>query len=513
MLYRLENPDALWGLIPLFLLVLRMLWKWKKEPYAFSWRRFSTIITALFFCLIGLSRPQLGTRASSEISTKSNLFIALDISQSMLATDITPSRMGFAINFSQKLLEKAGDVRVALYPFSTEGFLMMPLSSDLFAATDLLNSIHPSITTGQGSNLTNALTGLFETIKKSERITKEKGGDWAPTSVLFISDGESHHPLDKSILDKFRQNKIPIYTVVTGSGTAVPIPQENHFGGSIGLRDPSSREPILTKADPKTMLEIAKLTNGDFFEARFSEVFKVVEKLKRSLSLGKLESTFKLERDFYPYCFFIALVLFSFELLFGRWEYALRSLLICGLLLSSQARADEPQELDPYEKYNEGVKHLKNNNYNKAIESFVDSGYGAQDLTLKKKALFNLGNSFLEGGDPAQALLAYQQARDIQTKDKAFNDETDKKISENMVLASKQEKMQQQSNQSNPQEGEGEGNQGEDAKAPKQFQGEPLSEGEKKKLYDAIADEERQTLSRLRREQNRKSQHPNEKPW
>ncbi len=514
MLFRLENTSALWGLFLLAILALRMLWKWKKEPYTFSWRRFALGVGGLFFCILGLARPQIGTRNSVEISAKSNLFIALDVSQSMLATDITPSRLGFAVNFSQKLLEKAGDVKVALYPFTTDGFLMMPLSSDVYAAIDLLNSLHPSITTGQGSNLTASLQSLFESIQKAERLTKEKGGDWSPTSVLFISDGESHHPLDKKVLEQFKSHKIPIYTVVTGTPTPVQIPMENRFGGTTGLRDPSSRAPIMTKASPENMLEIARLSGGDFFEARFSEIHKVVEKIKRSLNLGKLESSFKLEKDFYPFCFLVALLFFSVELFFGRWEYALKAFIFLLVFSQTPVFADDTTEADPYLKFNEGVKHLKGSNFNKAIEAFVDSGYAAQDSTLKKKALYNLGNAFLASGDPSQALIAYQQARDTLVPDKPFEDDTNRKISENMVLASKKEKQQQQDQQSQSKDGEGEGKKNnEDSKGPKQFKGEPLSEGEKKKVYEAIADEERQTLSRLRKNQNKKTSNPDEKPW
>lgn len=514
MLYRFENPQFLYAFLPLLILTARMWWKKKKEPYAFSMRRFVFLQTAFVFCILGLMRPQMGTRSSNEISSRSNLFIALDVSQSMLANDITPSRMGFAVNFAQKLLQKAGDLRVAIYPFTTDGYLMMPLSTDLYAAADLLNSLHPSMTTGQGSNLSVSLVTLLETIKKAELSTKAKDGEWAPTAVLFLSDGESHHPLDESILKGFRQNKIPIHAVVTGTAKPVQIPDENKFSGQIGLRDPSSNTPILTKASPENMMKIAKLTGGDFFESRFSEVDRVSEKLKRSLSLGKIESSFKLEKDFYPVCFLIVLLLLSAELLFGRWEYALKLLPLFFLLVPHTVNAEENLTVDAYDKYNEGVKFLTGKNFNKAIEAFVDSGYAAQDQVLKKKALYNLGNAFLESGDPTQAILAYQQARDVGTKDKAFDADTNKKISENMVLASKQEQMQQQS-QSQPKEGEGEGDpkEGQDSNGPKQFQGDPLSEGEKKKLYEAVADEERQTLSRLRREQNRKASNPSEKPW
>lgn len=515
MLYRFENPGFLYAFFPLLVLTARMLWKRQKEPFAFSMRRFVFLQVAFVFCILGLMRPQMGTRASNEISSRSNLFIALDVSQSMLANDITPSRMGFSVNFAQKLLQKAGDLRVAIFPFTTDGYLMMPLSTDLFAASDLLNSLHPSMTTGQGSNLTVSLTTLLETIKKAELSTKEKGGEWAPTAVLFLSDGESHYPLQEDILKNFRQNKIPIHTVVTGGVNAVQIPDENRFGGQIGLRDPSSNAPILTKASPENMLKIAKLTGGDFFESRFSEVDRLAERLKRSLSLGKIESTFKLERDFYPICFLIVITLLSLELLFGRWEYVLKLIPLFFLLTPAFLQADETPTLDAYDKYNEGVKLLTTKNFNKAIEAFVDSGYAAQDQVLKKKALYNLGNAFLESGDPTQALLAYQQARDVGTKDAAFDAETNKKISENMVLASKQEEMQQQMQAQNPKDGEGDGDpkDSQDSKGPKQFQGDPLSEGEKKKLYEAVADEERQTLSRLRREQNRKASNPNEKPW
>ena len=65
MLYRFENPGFLYAFFPLLILTIRMLWKKKKEPYGLSMRRFVFLQTAFIFCIFGLMRPQMGTRASN----------------------------------------------------------------------------------------------------------------------------------------------------------------------------------------------------------------------------------------------------------------------------------------------------------------------------------------------------------------------------------------------------------------------------------------------------------------
>jgi hypothetical protein len=118
-------------------------------------------------------------------------------------------------------------------------------------------------------------------------------------------------------------------------------------------------------------------------------------------------------------------------------------------------------------------------------------------------------------GDPAQALSAYQQARDVRSGNKKFDEEANRRISDNIALATKleQERREQMRRQ---QQGQGEGDkQPEDRQGPEtDYEGQRFSEDEKKKLFELMAAEERNILQRTMEERNgRTPPSPNAKPW
>ena len=516
--FRLENPHALLGLILILPYLWRCLWKRKYLSDSFHWRRTICNTLILLFCFLGLSRPQGGESITTQVSERSNLFIAIDISQSMLAQDTLPSRMKFATDFSQKLIDQLTQVKIALYPFALNGYIQMPLSSDLQAAKDLLASMSPSMATGQGTELGATLMNLLEQIQKSEKISKTRGGDWVRPQILLISDGESHVPVEDTVAYAFKNASIPIFSIAVGKQKPVPIPLENKFGGTSFQKDPQGKT-VLTEAHPDILKRISQITGGDFYTDSFQEIPKIVSRLNQSLQIGKLSTGFKLTREFYPLCFLFSFFLLLIEFLTSRWEFAIRALILI-LITSGNLRADEPMENEAaaIQHYNTGVDAYQTQNLKEAATEFEKSVFTSLDPSVRKKALFNLGNVYLKMGEFDQALQAYQQSYDTKTSEQPFDQETNQKISDNLALLQRLKKMQQnqKSNTPKPGSGENEGDkkgQGDDPKGPKKFEDEGLSDRMKQKVLDLISEEERDTLKRLADDKNKKSQNRILKPW
>lgn len=516
--YRIENFWALGGLSFLLIYLGRCFWKRIHLSDCFLWRRTLLNSFALLFCILGLSRPQGGESVTTQVSEQANLFIAMDISQSMGAKDTKPSRMQFAIDFTSRLMDQLTQVKVALYPFTVSGYMMMPLSSDLQAAKDLLGSMSPSIATGQGTDLGTTLLDLLKQIKKSEAVAKARGTTWVTPQILLISDGESHVPVPDSVPLSFRSAQVPIFTVCVGEKTAAPIPLDSRFSGTQFLRDESGRT-ALTAASPETLAKIAQLSGGSAYRDSFEEIPKLAARLKQSLTIGKLSTNFKLTREFYPICFLIAFLLLFCELLLSRWEFAIRLVWI-PLLFGVRLFGSEPMdnEAQAIEFYNSGVQAYEKNDLKTAATELEKSVLTSLDPAVRKRALFNLGNTYLKLGEMEQAVQAYQQSHDTQIPNKDLNKETNQKISDNLALLERiREKIAQKKSQDRRKgEGQGEGNQegqGQDPKGPQKFNDEGLSEQTKKKVLDHISEEERQILKRLAEERARKSRSQNLKPW
>jgi Ca-activated chloride channel family protein len=518
-----EYPLAFWGLLPVFVFLGLMIFNWYRYPASFSWRRFMLLGGTLFSCVIGLARPQLGRTDTETQSARSNIIFAIDVSKSMLAEDIGPSRLGFATAFAKKLLEQLSGVKVSLFPFAVDGFIQMPLTNDLSVIVDMLQSESPSITTSQGSDLSNSLELLFQGIAKMELASTTKGIDWFPTQVVLFSDGESHYPIKDSVLREFKLKAIPIFTVGIGTKGGTTIPNEGNFGQVDMMRDRAGAI-VKTVLVTETLKKISDATGGDYFSARFEEVYPLAKRLTQSMRIARLTTSFRAEKEYYPWFFLLAFFLLSLELTFGRWEYVIRSVMFFAFFsltfgFSANGRAVTATEEDPnraYHAFNQGVENLNKKELPKAAELFQESSILAQNKMLKKKALFNLADVLLRLSDPQSALPVLQQAYDLSTENPAFDKETNSKISDNMALAAKI--LEQLKKQSQPGEGNdpasGDAAPPTDSKGPKKdYKGQLFSEAQKQRIFDLLSNDEQQTIQRLNEQKNKKSSSYQEKPW
>lgn len=529
---RLENPQMLWGLLPL---ALFLIYKFVSNNRSSSALKVSSTgyllgALALFFCVLGLSRPQLGSVERSNQKVTSNLYLAMDISQSMLAGDAPPTRLAFAIAVCQKLLDSLPDSKVALMPFANDGYLLMPLTSDHDAVKLLLSTMSPSLTTDQGTDLTQSLASLWEVISRNERARKTQAPAHTPmhtpmqTTVVLLSDGESHPPFDPGVAKRFGNHGIPIYTVGIGTtaGTRLAIGKRAQFDSQD--YPVFGEQVVLTRKHIEPLRTISQLTGARFYNGEWAVVASLSQEISRYSSEGRVGATFRVKREIYPFLFAVGLFLLMAEFCFGRWQYAVRTVLapITVLALLSNRVPANPALQIQYEKetdpklrsllaYNLGVAYEKQGQYERASELFLEGSF-AEDAELRKRALFNLGNTQLKQGDPVTALESYQESYDTTVKNKAFNEETNRKLSENMVLAKKileQSRLHQSSSMPS-----GKPNRPTDLKGPQKFKREMFSEARKKRLFDAIQSEEIQILQRLQGKSPAKNgKASSNKPW
>jgi len=514
-----ENPWALLGVFGPALLAFVMIYQRRKKPISFSRRRLLLVFFGLLCCVLGLARPQAGQTLTETQAVRSNVFFAMDVSESMLARDVSPSRLQFAINFARKLLDKLAGTKVAIYPFALNGYIQMPLTTDTAAAADMISALNPTFMSHQGTDLSLALETLLQNIEKMERQGKNSGVDWFPTQVILFSDGETHWPLREETLRQYRTKKIPIFTVATGTTTGATIPSEGRFGPQRNYLKDRQGNVVKTFLSADVLQKISRATGGDYVPSHFEEVDRLAKRLTQSIHVGKLSTRFTISREFYPLFFAIALVLFLIELIFARWEYAIRVIMVALMTYSHALSAEEPSEPWPdILIYNQGLDSLKKGDLEKAASQFQESAAITQNKVIKKKSLFNQGNTLLKQADPQQALQVYQQAYDTQSEDEGFDREANKLISDNMELAAKiLEQMKKQGTgdgESSSSEDQKPGKTPKDSKGPQRFKKQRFTEGQKQKIYDLLASEEQQIIQQLQSRRNKKAiDRFVEKPW
>lgn len=471
---------------------------------------------ALLGGILGLARPQLGRVVTTSLGAFSNLVVAIDISQSQTAQDVPPTRLEFSITFVQQLLNQLPQVRVALYPFSERGFLAMPFTTDKQAANEILSTISTASTTAHGTDFSDSLKDLYRQIKLESDKAKAREENWPTPRVLLLSDGETHHPLSADVISLFKQSQIPVFTVGVGSLKGAPIsPYQPWYLQSLP-GTPKQPPWVLSKLDESVLKQLSQNTQGKHYLASLNEIPRLVASLQQSLQLGRLQSTFKKERDYYPFLFLLSFLCLMIHASKGRWEYLIRSLLVAlWFINSTPLMADDNLELKAIQKYNDGLKTFLDHNFRDSAENFEESYLTTNSTDIKKQSLFNLGNSLLSMERPDQALQVYQQAYDMPMATPEVNTKWNQMISDNIVLA-KQIQQQQQNQKQNQGNGKGEddGKQNpKDPGGPKKYQNDTLSEAEKKKLWDLVRNQEKQTTERLQQNQNQNKPNSSSKPW
>jgi Ca-activated chloride channel family protein len=275
-----EHPLALIALIAVPALVA--LWRFQERRRAAGAARFSTtalipnlisdtpgrrrfiplglLLLALTALILGTARPYADVSVPRKEAT---IVLAVDISRSMTATDVRPSRLAAARNAAGAFLSKVPkEYSIAIVGFGTRAYVALPPTTDRVLARDALASLNPS----EG-------TAIGDAVLLAVRLgTKQRASDGVvpPTSVLLISDGARDGgqtaPLDAA--RRARASNIPVSTVLVGTANGVVT---NKLVGGY-------EEQIRVPPSPGTLAEIARTSGGEFFRARTADALTQVYK-------------------------------------------------------------------------------------------------------------------------------------------------------------------------------------------------------------------------------------------
>lgn len=219
-------------LIPVLVLLFRAVLRWKKATikkigdeklvkqliYGFSHRRYLIrfiVVLLSFGCLIIAAANLQSATPAEKISRQGiDIMIALDVSRSMLAEDVKPSRLEKSKQFISKLMNKLENDRVGLVIFAGRAYMQMPLTSDHTAAGLYVSNAGPDAVPTQGTVIDDALKVCNSGFNAKDKKYK---------AVVLITDGEDHDEDAVKTAKQLAQNGVIINTIGVGTTQGSPI--------------------------------------------------------------------------------------------------------------------------------------------------------------------------------------------------------------------------------------------------------------------------------------------------
>ena len=273
------------------------------------WSRALLAVAAVALLALALARPQWGSRLEMVQRKGLDIVIAVDVSQSMLAEDIRPSRLARSKQEIQRFVEALDGDRVGLVAFAGDAFLQSPLTSDYAAFRIFLDVLDPSLVGAQGTDLARALETAVEAFPEGS----DRGRDRV---IILLTDGEDHGGRALRVAEEAARAGILIHTVGVGSETGAPVPLTDASGRRRFLRDRRG-EPVSSRLDATTLAAIARAGGGAFHHARPGR-FELPDVLRRLDDLERAElETQRLARyeERYQWPLAAALLLLALETL------------------------------------------------------------------------------------------------------------------------------------------------------------------------------------------------------
>lgn len=265
------------------------------------------LLLGLLFVVLALARLQFGTHLETLKREGIDLIVAVDVSNSMLARDMTPDRLEKAKQEVLSIIDRLQGDRIGLVPFAGEAFTQCPLTLDYAAARLLLGVMDTEAVSVQGTSLTSAIETATRSFNSDEKKHKV---------LLLLTDGEDQQGDAVEAAEQARKEGVKIYTVGIGSVNGEPIPMVDRQGNQVGFRkDPETGDVILSKLDETTLQKIALAAGGKYYHATAGEmeldrIFDEISKLEKKELEGELVTKYD---DRYQYPLLLALILLIVE--------------------------------------------------------------------------------------------------------------------------------------------------------------------------------------------------------
>jgi Ca-activated chloride channel homolog len=297
---RFGEAGILWGLLALPLLVAFLviaerkrrrdlarwfdpsLWARLASEASPSRRRASAIllVAALALLLLGAARPQLGSRILETRQRGSDVVIAVDVSLSMEARDVLPSRRERSRQEILTLLDRLRGDRIGLVTFANAAFIQCPLTLDRGAIRTLLPLLDPTSIPEPGTNLAEAIHRAVGTFQEDPRRGR---------AIILLTDGEAHEGDIEKAVAEAKDARARICAIGIGNTQGEPIPIPGRPGEPSSYKKDRQGQVVLTRLEEDPLKRLCSGTGGIYVRADAGMAGARVVQSLRDLEQGEME--------------------------------------------------------------------------------------------------------------------------------------------------------------------------------------------------------------------------------
>ncbi len=248
--------------------------------------RITLFVVALFLLTLALARPQTGGKSTLVKREGIDILFVLDLSKSMLAKDIRPSRLQRAKLELNSLMDELRGDRVGLIGFAGMAFVQSPLTTDYAAARLFLKSMSPKDVPVQGTAVGSALKLAHTLLTETEGVAKSR-------LVVLLTDGEDHGEQMKDALALLKKDNIPVYAVGIGSQSGEPIPEE----GGQGYKKSKDGKTVMSRMNESLLANAARSTGGRYVNLQAGSSLVQLKEYVSTMQKEEFESSLYTQYD------------------------------------------------------------------------------------------------------------------------------------------------------------------------------------------------------------------------
>jgi Ca-activated chloride channel family protein len=405
------------------------------SPKQISRIKFMLQIMAVFFIVLALVNPKLGSKVETVPAKGVEIVFAIDVSKSMLCKDIQPNRLEKSKQIMTQMIESIGSDRIGIVAYAGSAYPVLPMTTDYELAKMFTQSINTNLISSQGTAIESAIQTSVDFFDN-------------PTSgkaIILFSDGEDHQNASFDISKVTKEKNVKIITVGVGTANGGTIEFEDELGFQQVKKDKNG-QVVITKLNQGILQKIASETNGTY--CNDNQISKVVASIKSALASVK-QQEFKAQelaqkQSQFQWFLGIAFLLLLLEFFITNSNLNIKNwlqnkqinLVFLLFFVSATAfsqenktvnfqqnekqlrviKAKEKKQKQPAE-YNLGNTIYKNKKYAEAISNFKNAAQTAKNNAQKHKAYHNLGNAYMQDKNYKLAVASYKNALKANAKD------------------------------------------------------------------------------------------------